>query len=150
MSTNQLTITAMAVILTAFTQGAAAAPDDKDTPGKARHERQDVDSHKQGQSNQSSNVEIVVRGENEGWRSEGRHSESWPKDDHRDNENSNRQSDPDSMRGLERAKERRSDSADQHARSDGERHWYEFRFGENKDKDQKLTDKKLRWWWPFN
>jgi len=133
MSTNKLTITAMAVILTAFTQGAAAAPDDKDNPGKARHEQQDVDSHKQGQGNQGSDVEIVVRGENEGWRnegwsSEGRRSESWVKDDNRGNENSNRQSDLDSTRGQERAEERRSDNVVQHG----------------------LTEKKFRWWWPFN
>jgi len=73
----------------------------------------------------------------------------------RGNENSNRQAGFDSTRGQERAEERRSDNADQHARSDGEHHWYDFIFGENKDKGDKdknhdLAGKKLRWWWPFN
>jgi len=45
-----------------------------------------------------------------------RENTDWGKDDNRGNENSNRQSDPDSTCGLERAEER---------------HWYYFLFGVN-------------------
>ena len=133
MSTNQLTVTAMAFILAAFTLGAAAAPNDKDNPGKAGPEQRAVNSHKQAQGSQNPAAEIVVRG-----------------NESRGRENSNRQSDPGATRGQERAGERRSESADQHARSGEGRHWYDFFFRGDKDKGQNMAEKKLRWWWPFN
>jgi len=99
-----------------------------DNPNKAGHEQRATNPHKEGQGNQS------------------------PANEGRDNENSNRQSDPDSTRGLERAEERRSEQADEHARSGKERHWYDFLFGEDGDKGKgkDMVKKEPRWWWPFN
>lgn len=91
-------------------------------------------------------------------------------------EDSNRQSDPDSERGLERAQERRAPQADAHAqhRTD-ERGWYEYLFGKRAEAEQKSErdwygylfgrqpkeDKREKkdddsrddddsWWWPFD
>ena len=156
MSINQITITTMAIILTAFTSGAVAGPANKDNPGKSVHEQQKdkpgmtghehqaVDSHKQGWGTGNPDVEIVVM-ENQGWRLDNKQG----------NENSNRQSDPDSTRGLERAAERRSDNANKHGQPDEEYRWYDFIFGEkivkaDKDKNRELAERKPRWWWPFN
>lgn len=92
---------------------------------------------------------------------------------------SNRQSDPDSTRGLERAEERRPDHADadsntedggwyeyffgkrQTAETKTERGWYEYVFGDpavanpDKEKDSpkeenKDEDENSSWWWPFD
>ncbi len=125
MNTKRLTVTVTGIMLAAFALGAAAAPGNMDNhPNKAGHEQRDTKPHMQGQGNQN------------------------PGNEQRDNENSNRQSDPDSTRGLERAEERHAAQADKHARPEKERHWYDFLFGKDKDKD--MAEKEPRWWWPFN
>lgn len=125
MNTKALTVTATGIMLAAFALGAAAAPGNMDNhPNKAGHEQGATKPHMQDKSNPS------------------------PGNDSRDNENSNRQSDPDSTRGLDRAEERRAEQADEHAQSGKERHWYDFLFGEDGDKD--MGKKEPRWWWPFN
>ena len=134
MNTRRLTVTATGLMLAAFALGAAAAPDNMDHPNKAGHEQQSSKPHKESQGNQSSA------------------NEDRGKDNSRDNENSNRQSDPDSTRGLERAEERRAEKADEHARPEKERRWYDFLFGEDGDKDKgkDMVKQEPRWWWPFN
>lgn len=128
MNTKELTVTATGIMLAALALGAAAAPSNMDNPNKAGHEQRATNPHKEGQGNQS------------------------PANEGRDNENSNRQSDPDSTRGLDRAEERRAEQAAEHARSGKERHWYDFLFGEDGDKDKgkDMVKKEPRWWWPFN
>lgn len=93
------------------------------------------------------------------------------------NDNSNRQSDPDSTRGLDRAEERRpahagNDAGDnddgwyeylfgkrQNAGTKSERGWYEYLFGnsstesrkdKNKDKEKDKKNDDSNWWWPFD
>lgn len=169
MSINQLAITTLAVILTAFTLGIAAEPDNKGNAGKAAHEQrkdkpvqhQIVDSQKRSWDRDDH------RDNDDRYRGEHRDDNDrrgdndrldnlgWVNDDYRGNENSNRQSDPDSTRGLERAAERRSDNADQHDRSNRESHWYDFIFGKDKVKSDEdrlhdVAEKKPRWWWPFD
>lgn len=95
-------------------------------------------------------------------------------------DNSNRQSDPDSTRGLERAEERRpvhagndTDNTDdgwyeylfgkrQDVETKSERGWYEHLFGssstesrkekkeKDKDKEKDKEDDDSNWWWPFD
>lgn len=68
-----------------------------------------------------------------------------------DNENSNRQSDPDSTRGLERAEERRAEPAEEHAQAGKDEGWYEYLFGRPAKKDKaKDQDDDDSWWWPFD
>jgi len=118
-------------MLAAFTLGATAAPGNMDNhPNKAGHE--------QGETNprMHDNDGNEHRGQNGSW----------------DNENSNRQSDPDSTRGLERAEERHAKKADEHARPEKERHWYDSFFGRDDDshKNKDTAKQEPRWWWPFN
>lgn len=130
--TKRLAVTAAGVMLAAFALGATAAPGNMDNhPNKAGQE--------QGAANPRMH-------DNDG-------NEHRGQNDSRDNENSNRQSDPDSTRGLERAEERHAEKADEHARPEKERHWYDFLFGEDGAKDNKGKDmvkQEPRWWWPFN
>ncbi len=125
MNTNRLTVTAAGIMFAAFALGATAASGDTDNhPNKAGHEQRAANP----QGNQN------------------------PGNEQRDNENSNRQSDPDSTRGLERAEERQAAQADEHAQPEKERRWYDFLFGEDEhsDKDEDMVKKEPRWWWPFN
>lgn len=114
-------------MLAAFALGAAASGN-RDNPGRAGHEQEAGNPHAGGQGNHS------------------------PANGGPDNANSNRQSDPGSTRGLDRAEDRRSAQADGHAQPGKERHWYGFLFGEDGD-EHKAKDrgrKEPRWWWPFD
>lgn len=131
MNTKRLTVTAAGVMLAAFALGATAAPGNMDKhSNKAEHE--------QGATNPRMH-------DNDGNEHQGQNG-SW------DNENSNRQSDPDSTRGLERAEERHAEKADEHARPEKERHWYDSFFGRDDDshKNKDTAKQEPRWWWPFN
>lgn len=111
-------------------------------------DRRDNDSRIEGKHMNNDDRDINERLDNYGERNT----------DSRNNENSNRQSDPDSSRGQERAAERHSDNANKHMQTEEEqrpRRWYDFIIVDNmedadKDKTDDLTDKKPRWWWPFN
>ena len=134
MNTKRLTVTATGVMLTAFVLGAAAAPNTMDHPNKVGHEQRATHPHKEGQGSQSHD-------------NKDRDDDD---DEDRDNENSNRQSDPGSTRGLERAEERHSEKAGEHAQSGEESHWYDALLGRDKNKDKDMTKKEPRWWWPFS
>jgi len=127
MNTKKLSVTATGVMLAAFALGAVADPGDMGHPNKDGKEQRTTNPHKDVPGTQN------------------------PGNEHRDNENSNRQSDPGSTRGLERAEERHAEQADEHARPEKERRWYDFLFGkDDKDKDKDMAQKEPRWWWPFN
>lgn len=135
MNTKRLAVTATGIMLAAFALGATAAPGNMDNhPNKVGHEQRATNPLMQDKGNPNSA------------------NEGQGKDNSRDNENSNRQSDPDSTRGLERAEERHAEKADEHARPEKERHWYDALFGEDGDKDKgkDMVKKEPRWWWPFN
>ena len=84
-------------------------------------------------------VQIIIRSEAEKKRRQN------PETPNANNQNSNRQSDPDSNRGLERAEERRPEQAGQ--QSEGA--WYENIFGQRKKPGDKKDDESS-WWWPFD
>jgi len=168
MSINQITITTMAIILTAFTSGAIAGPGNKDNAGKSGHEQQKgkpdkqqvVDSREQNRDwgdrrdNDGRDRDDHKGGDNnDGWGwGDYRYNHGWGSDDYRRNENSNRQSDPDSTRGLERAAERRSDNANKNMQTEEERprRWYDFWPDKYEQDRHGLAKESRRWWWPFN
>lgn len=139
----------LAVLLLGLPALATAAPQpDKESPG---HEERD----------DSRAAKIIIRSDAEKKRRQALRP---------DDKNSNRQSDPDSARGLERAEERRSEQADAHAQAGKEdRGWYEYLFGKQ-DTDKKSEgswygylfgrpdevakpekkDDDDDWWWPFD
>lgn len=164
MNIRQLTISTIAVILTAFTLGVTAGPGNKDNRGMSGHEQQKdkpdkqqvVDSREHNRdSDDRWHNDNRDRDDDDGWgRGDYRYNQGWRSNDHKGNENSNRQSDPDSTRGLERAAERRSDNANQHVQSEEERprRWYDFMTGRDGDrvKNREVTERQSRWWWPFD
>nr|ART36213.1 B474 [uncultured bacterium] len=128
MNTKMFATTATGIVLVAFALGAAASDNMGNRGGKAGHEPQIVNPHKESQGNHS------------------------PASGGPGNANSNRQADPGSTRGLERAQERRSEQADEHAQSGREHHWYDFLFGDDGDRDngKDRAKREPRWWWPFD
>ncbi len=147
MNIHKTTIAATAIILTTFTFGVVAQPgnnDNADRPGQSRHD------NKPGM-HQSGDARMQDRDD-----AERGHDTDRSQSNHQGNENSNRQSDPDSTRGLERAAERRSDNAGPQGQAEKESHWYDFMLGRNKKVEGDMesgfetTGKKQRWWWPFN
>lgn len=174
MNIRQLTISTIAVVLTAFTLGATAGPGNKDNRGKSGHEQQKdkpdkqqvVESreHNRDHDDRWDNRDHDDRWDNDGrdrddndsWgRGDDRYNHGWRSNDHKGNENSNRQSDPDSTRGLERAAERRSDNANQHhvqSEEERPRRWYDFMTGrdDGRVENREVTERQSRWWWPFN
>jgi uncharacterized protein involved in copper resistance len=147
MNIHKITIATTAIILTAFTFGATAQNGSNDNAGRAgqgQHSdnpgaHQSGDSRMPGRDNAGQRYDVD--------RSQG---------NSQGNANSNRQSDPDSTRGLERSAERRSDNAVHQGQADNESHWYDFMFGKNKkmegnmERNHEASQKKQRWWWPFN
>lgn len=89
--------------------------------------------------NDDNGAQIIIRSDAEKKRRQN------PETPNADNQNSNRQSDADSTRGLERAEERRSEQADKPP----EEAWYKNIFGPRKKSDKPDKDES-RWWWPFD
>jgi hypothetical protein len=132
----------------------------------APEQGKEADSHGRHTGLDDSGVRIHIRTEEEKKRREAR--------------NSNRQSEPDASRGLERAGERRAEPADAHSQAggvskDSEDGWYEYFFGKRQasgkepdlnwyeylfgrsaatgkaDKEKdEQQDKDSSWWWPFD
>jgi hypothetical protein len=153
MSMKQARPVLLAVLLGTATV-AAASPDKS---------RQGSDHGKQAEAEDASGARIIIRSDAEKKRRQV------------ENDNSNRQSDADSQRGLERAEERRAEPAETHARaaSDTDRGWREYLFGQKQDSGEKTErdwygylfgrqepdkndekhenkDGQSRWWWPFD
>lgn len=151
MNIHNITIAATAIILTTFTFGIAAQPGNNDNAGRAG---QSQHNGKPGMQHQSGDARMQGRDD-----AARRHDVDQSQSNRQGNENSNRQSDPGSTRGLERAAERRSEhseNAGPRGQAEKESHWYDFMFGRNKkaegdmERSYDTTEKKQRWWWPFN
>lgn len=141
MHTKQMTAVLAALLLCAATAAPAAVNKDKDeTPGD------------RGQNTGTHGNDPIIIIRNKAEKKQRQQQEAAG----RDNDNSNRQSDPDSERGLERAQERRAEQADEHSQAGGkadkpDEGWYEYLFGKRREDGDK-PDKKddgSRWWWPF-
>lgn len=150
MNIHNITIAATAIILTTFTFGIAAQAGNNDNAvgiGQNQHNNKPV---------MQQSVDARMQGRDDAAR---RHDADRSLGNRQDYDNSNRQSEPGSTRGLERAAERRSENSENagpQGQAEKESHWYDFMFGRNKKAEEGMergyetTEKKQRWWWPFD
>ncbi len=158
------TIRILAMLVCTAAAGVYAAP-----PGGQGGAGQDPQT---GRGNDDG-AQIIIRSEAEKKRRQQQAAERPAPDE------SNRQSDPDATRGLERAEQRRAEAADAHSQAPGtaqqqsgwyeylfgkrqhteeksERDWYEYLFGKRRDADQPPQQKNGKpdgdsnGWWPFD
>jgi hypothetical protein len=155
---------ALAVLLFGFAAGLGAAP-----AGGQGRAGQDTQAGRD-----DGGAQIIIRSEAEKKRRQQEAADRPAPGD------SNRQSDPDATRGLQRSEERRAEAADAHSQAGGapaqeesgwyeylfgkrqpteeksERDWYEYLFGKRRDADKppeqehRKPDDDSSGWWPFD